>query len=502
MDAPAGAGRVYEYDPQDHQSLELREPLAVPSGQTQAYSGVGFQLYTPSQPSATILSIAGSVEVKGYGVASFDRAVGVFAEQSDHRQLFAIQNSGTLRVGITAHDAQAIGYWVPSFAGASFLNEGRLIVTSDYTAQGVRSFATDGTYINRGRVEITAPLASGFYMENLQAPSYFQNSGVIDVRGEVAGRASGVDMRGFTSSFRNEAGASILVSHTRPAEPGQMGFTEDVAVHIALFSHERVSGAVFSNAGLMQGEVALWMERRTDQPDLATYERRFLNEATGVLRGRVDLSGTGVVLDNAGLVEGSVSMGRYHEVYDGSRGGRVTGMVSGGEGEDQMRGGPYFDYFQGNTGSDVLQGGGGDDWVVGGKDNDRLDGDAGADLVYGNLGADICDGGDGDDIVRGGQDGDVVRGGAGNDYVSGDRGDDTVTGGAGADLFHTFGEAGLDRVIDFSATEGDRVQLDPGTQYDVAQVGADTVINMAGGGQMVLVGVQLAQLPAGWIFGA
>ena len=44
--------------------------------------------------------------------------------------------------------------------------------------------------------------------------------------------------------------------------------------------------------------------------------------------------------------------------------------------------------------------------------------------------------------------------------------------------------------------------LDAGTTYTVAQVGADTVINMAGGGQMVLVGVQMCTLTGDWIFGA
>ena len=77
-----------------------------------------------------------------------------------------------------------------------------------------------------------------------------------------------------------------------------------------------------------------------------------------------------------------------------------------------------------------------------------------------------------------------------------------VTGGAGADVFHSFGDAGIDRVTDFNAAEGDRVMLDPGTAYTVSQVGADTVIAMTGGGQMVLVGVPLSSLPTGWIFGA
>ena len=65
---------------------------------------------------------------------------------------------------------------------------------------------------------------------------------------------------------------------------------------------------------------------------------------------------------------------------------------------------------------------------------------------------------------------------------------------------HTFGDAGIDRVTDFNAGEGDRVQLDPGTQYTLSQVGADTVVDMGGGNQMVLQNIQLSSLPAGWIF--
>jgi hypothetical protein len=34
----------------------------------------------------------------------------------------------------------------------------------------------------------------------------------------------------------------------------------------------------------------------------------------------------------------------------------------------------------------------------------------------------------------------------------------------------------------------------------VSQVGADTVIDMGGGNQMILVGVTMASLPSGWIF--
>ena len=105
-------------------------------------------------------------------------------------------------------------------------------------------------------------------------------------------------------------------------------------------------------------------------------------------------------------------------------------------------------------------------------------------------------------MIRGGQGDDVIYGDAGNDWISGDRGNDTMTGGAGADTFHTFSGAGIDKVTDFNAAEGDRVQLDQGTHYTVSQVGADTVIDMGNGDQMILVGVQLSSLPQGWIFGA
>ena len=187
---------------------------------------------------------------------------------------------------------------------------------------------------------------------------------------------------------------------------------------------------------------------------------------------------------------------------DTVEGGAGTSYLRGNEGDDVVTGGDAFDDAHGNQGNDTVSGGGGDDWVVGGKDQDVLFGDAGADIVYGNLGDDTCSGGDGADIVRGGQGNDTLTGGAGADWLAGDRGDDTMTGGAGADVFHTWSEAGIDRVLDFNAAEGDRVNLLPGTTYSVAQVGADTVIDLGAGNQMVLVGVQLSGLPNGWIFGS
>jgi Ca2+-binding RTX toxin-like protein len=105
----------------------------------------------------------------------------------------------------------------------------------------------------------------------------------------------------------------------------------------------------------------------------------------------------------------------------------------------------------------------------------------------------------GDDIVVGGQGDDVVVGGEGADTLSGNPGSDTLTGGAGADVFHSFAATGTDLITDFNAAEGDRLMLDPGTTYTLSQHGADTIVAMTGGGEVILANVQLSSLSAGWI---
>jgi len=180
-------------------------------------------------------------------------------------------------------------------------------------------------------------------------------------------------------------------------------------------------------------------------------------------------------------------------------GGGGSDYLRGDDGNDSISGGAAFDDINGNKGNDTASGGDGDDWVVGGQDNDNLSGDAGADIVYGNLGNDTLNGGDGNDWVRGGQGDDSVSGGAGDDWIWGDKGSDTLSGGAGADIFHSFVGAGIDRVIDFNRGEGDRVILDGGPAYTVSQVGADTVVDMGNGDQLILVNVQLSSLSNGWI---
>jgi len=201
-----------------------------------------------------------------------------------------------------------------------------------------------------------------------------------------------------------------------------------------------------------------------------------------------------------------IGMGGHDAIWGGGGADDLYGetgddYIRGEDGDDLIEGGDGWDDLHGNAGFDLVYGGFGDDWVVGGKDDDELYGEGGWDVVLGNLGHDYASGGEGADWVRGGQGDDEVSGGDGDDWLSGDRGADTLTGGAGADIFHVFAESDLDVVTDFDAWEGDAVYVLPGSSYSVVQSGPDTVITVGGVGRMVLLDVELASLPGGWIFG-
>jgi Ca2+-binding RTX toxin-like protein len=185
-------------------------------------------------------------------------------------------------------------------------------------------------------------------------------------------------------------------------------------------------------------------------------------------------------------------------------GERIAGTVGndlifGGSGNDIIATSIGADTVNGKQGDDTITGGPGLDWLYGGQGNDLITTGSATTMVFGNLGNDTLNAGAGADTIRAGQGDDVVSAGGGNDWISGDRGSDTLTGGAGADTFHGFSGAGLDLVTDFNAAEGDHVQLDPGTTYSLRQSGADTIVDMGAGDQLVLQHTVLSSLPPGWI---
>lgn len=165
-------------------------------------------------------------------------------------------------------------------------------------------------------------------------------------------------------------------------------------------------------------------------------------------------------------------------------------------GQDGSGSGVYHKLFttvqqtQLGSAADNFTGGAGTDSIDGGLGNDTLSGAAGNDSLIGN---------DGNDSLLGGLGNDVLTGGLGNDWMSGDQGNDTLTGGAGADKFYGYVGGGIDRVTDFSLSEGDRVVLKLGTAYSVIHSGSDTIVDMGGGNQVFLAGVNVTAPDASWV---
>ena len=207
--------------------------------------------------------------------------------------------------------------------------------------------------------------------------------------------------------------------------------------------------------------------------------------------------------------------------------------LDGGDGADKLFGGVGADDLIGGLGNDRLDGGSDIDTLVGNDGNDYLDGGLGADVMSGGTGNDIYivdDAGDqtielaaeGYDIVRTALDGwvlgdnieslqqqgsgdidgtgnglannlqgnagantlsglagvDTMNGNDGDDVIIGGLGNDLLRGGTGADIFvvaHAFGSVlETDQIYDFSAPEGDMIDLSAAFDGTVSLVSAFT----------------------------
>jgi len=192
--------------------------------------------------------------------------------------------------------------------------------------------------------------------------------------------------------------------------------------------------------------------------------------------------------------------------------------LNGNGGADTLAGGAGNDtYYVPNSSAKIVEAaGGGTDTVIAKGDhtleanvenlvisNDAPSGWAGTgnalnNVIVGNSLNNVISGLDGNDTLDGGLGNDQILGGGGNDILLGGGGTDTLTGGTGADTFVLGVGFGSDKVVDFSQAQGDTVEV-VGSTYTTAQVGADTVITLAGGDKMTLAGVSMTSLKAGWI---
>lgn len=130
---------------------------------------------------------------------------------------------------------------------------------------------------------------------------------------------------------------------------------------------------------------------------------------------------------------------------------------------NSIKGGKGADKIYGDEGNDSIFGGKGKDILYGEKDNDLLKGDAGNDTLYGGSGKDTLYGGANNDLLYGNADNDKLFGDSGNDTLDGGAGNDTLKGGAGKDVFIYRAGEGNDVITDYSASQGDKIQIVNGT---------------------------------------
>ncbi len=106
---------------------------------------------------------------------------------------------------------------------------------------------------------------------------------------------------------------------------------------------------------------------------------------------------------------------------------------------------------------------------------------------------------DENDALRGGQAADLLIGGDGDDHLFGDRGNDMLVGGQGADVFHVGADAGVDLLVDFNGAEGDRIGLETRVDFVLIQSGADLLLQLGDGNELILTGVDAASFDMAWI---
>jgi len=104
-----------------------------------------------------------------------------------------------------------------------------------------------------------------------------------------------------------------------------------------------------------------------------------------------------------------------------------------------------------------------DQFVLGFSGTDKISTGSGNDFLSGGAGADKLKGGDGKDHLLGDIKGkagdDRLMGGSGDDTLEADRGDDRLSGEADADVFRISRNNDQDVITDFSAAEGDVIDL-------------------------------------------
>ena len=173
--------------------------------------------------------------------------------------------------------------------------------------------------------------------------------------------------------------------------------------------------------------------------------------------------------------------------------------ITGNSGNNTLGGADGNDIIDGGKGADLMRGGTGDDIFYVDNSGDVVSeySHAGTDSVFSSVSFTL--GGNVENLTLTGKGNLSATGNSLDNLLIGNAGDNTLTGGKGADTFVFASNSGVDTISDFSAAQGDRIDLSAyhivGTSF-VSQLGNDTVIDLGDGNVITLTNTTVADVSA------
>lgn len=214
----------------------------------------------------------------------------------------------------------------------------------------------------------------------------------VTVRGDVIGHLSGMTLGDSASLDFDQrltigedatvagatfSGAVIYGNNSLVRNDGQLG---GVGNGVAMYGDDLGTRSRLINNGVIVNDsgsgAAVY---RNGHEDFLFINRGNVIAQSGVAYDGSDPDAVQKII-NSGRLGGDVIFGTGDDVYNGV-GGRMTGVVSGDEGNDRLIGGNRSDTFSGDAGRDILQGGRGADEFIYHLMNDTHVDRSGRDLI-------------------------------------------------------------------------------------------------------------------------
>lgn len=216
------------------------------------------------------------------------------------------------------------------------------------------------------------------------------------MRLEIA--ATGI-VHGTQNGFAHFSDAAVELINSGSLQGTKYGTT--VATGSTGYLHLGDGASFVTNSGIIQGSM-LGIDYSSGGVFTSTGLHSIINSGTirallsfqadsyAIRSITVNTLGAGSVdrITNSGLIDGNVAVGHNNDVITNTGGGRITGTVYLGDGQDSYTGGNSYDIVYGDEGHDHLVGNGGGDQLTGGTGDDWLNGGAGLDALFGGQGND------------------------------------------------------------------------------------------------------------------